>query len=86
MEFFSLNLGEREHAELLAKGYLKIKFIIPKEQLKTFDRIYRQGKEVIFDYNGKEIKTVITGIEVTDEDRNSCKLFLGFAMQWGGYI
>jgi hypothetical protein len=81
MEFFSLNLGQREHIALLSKGYLKIKFVIPKEQLKTFDMLYRPGKEVIFDYNGEEIKTIITGIDVTEEDKNSCKIFLGFAMQ-----
>ena len=81
MEFFSLDLGQREHHALMSKGYLKIKFVIPKEQLKTFNMIYRPGKEVIFDYNGEEIKTVITGIDVTEEDKASCKIFLGFAMQ-----
>jgi hypothetical protein len=82
MEYFPKNLGEREYRELTLKGYLKLKFDIPIKNLMQFDLAYRTGKEITFDYNGEVLKTVITSIEVGEENHESkCKVFLGFARQ-----
>jgi hypothetical protein len=82
MEYFPKQLGKREYLELTMKGYLKLKFEIPIKNLKDFDLLYRAGKEISFTYNGEELKTVITSIEVGEESFDShCKVFLGFASQ-----
>jgi hypothetical protein len=82
MEFFARSLVEREYRELTMKGYLKLKMEIPKEKLSDFDIAYRSGKEITFRYQGEEIKTIITNVDVAEESHDDlCKVFLGFARQ-----
>lgn len=80
MEFFATNLDEREYKELSVKGYLKLKIEIPVNKLKEFDQTFRSGADVTFHYNGMEVKTVITSIEISGaSSAQNCKVFLGFA-------
>lgn len=80
MEMFSTQLKEREHLELYQKGYLKIKFEIPFSQLQQLDSTYVEGREVIFNFNGEAIRTIITSVDVSeDSTHETVKVFLGFA-------
>lgn len=82
MKYLSRNLGEREHLELMLKGYLKLKMEVPTGNLQEFNSTYQSGKEITFDYEGKAVTTTITSIDVAKEGTdNSCKVFVGFALQ-----
>jgi hypothetical protein len=79
-DYFSLKLGEREFKELNLKGYLKLKIDVPKDRLFEIDEAFRFGREIIFNYNGTAVKTVITSVDVAKETSDhTCKVFLGFA-------
>ena len=80
MDFFTRNLDDREYQELSLKGYLKLKMEIPVVRLKDFDQTFRSGTDVIFHYKGKDVRTVITSVDVAKESTDhKCKVFLGFA-------
>jgi hypothetical protein len=81
-QYFSSDLKDREHVELTLKGYLKIKFEIQLSQLKDLEFSFSEGKEVVFDYKGNAIKTLVSSIEVGEETlEKTCKVFLGLTLK-----
>jgi hypothetical protein len=81
-QYFSSDLKDREHIELTMKGYLKIKFEIELSQLKDLDSSFREGTEVVFDYKGNAIKTLVSSIDVGEETtEKTCKVFLGLTLK-----
>lgn len=81
MKFFDHHLGEREYNQLLDKGYLKVKFLLPLTSLKNFDLQYRLGTEVIFKHSSIDIKTNVSSIEVSEEMDDKCRIYIGFTLQ-----
>lgn len=81
MPYFQKELVEREYSELMLKGYLKLKFQLPIHRFKDFDNTIKIGKEIPFHFQGKQLKTVITSIEIGEKNSDTYGIFLGFALQ-----
>jgi hypothetical protein len=82
MRFFNSKLEDEEYLQLLKKGYLKIKFKLPISELKEFDLMYRVSESFSFKTSsGAPVSTVITSIEVGEDDKSFCRIFIGFALK-----